>query len=939
MRLSWNEIKRRAATFAQEWAGQGYEKGSTQLFYREFFDVFGVPVRRVATFEEPVKQLAEGKRGFIDLFWRGVLMVEQKSMGRSLNKAKTQALSYFDGLKNADLPRYLLVSDFQSFELYDLDEDREVKFTLQELPKHVEKFGFILGVQTRTFKDQDPVNIEAAELVGTIHDGLAKSGYTGDALQQFLVRLVFCLFADDTGIFEPRDIFMDLVENRTSEDGSDLGPRLSELFQVLDTPESSRQRTLDEDLARFPYVNGELFSAPLRIPAFDAKMRQSLLDACRFDWSNISPAIFGSLFQSVLDGKERRTQGAHYTTEANILKVIQPLFLDGLREEFERLRARKDSRRKGELERFQQRLGTLRFFDPACGCGNFLIIAYRELRQLEQEVIHELRTSGTEGAMLSGEQLVQDIASVSCVTVDQFYGIELGAFPARIAETALWMMDHIMNVRLSVEVGQHVVRIPLTNAPHIKQGDALEMEWASLLPREEVSYVMGNPPFIGSKYQSPEQRKQVQRIANLGGSGGSLDYVAAWFIKAAEYVKGTRIGCGFVSTNSISQGEQVGQLWPLMFERYGMDITFAHRTFAWGSDARGVAHVHVVVVGFADRTAAPTVRRLFSYASLRGVPFESGHSAISPYLLDASKLSHPNLVVREATAPLHSLPRMVIGSKPIDGGHLVFSADERSAFLSREPGATALMRPYIGSREFINGQERFILYLRDVSPSELRALPLVRERIAQVRAFRQDSSDAGTRKLAEVPTRFHVDVVPKGKFLVVPETSSERREYVPIGWLEAPVIPSNLVRVVEDASLEHFALLTSAIHMSWLRHVGGRLKSDYRYGIGNVYNTFPIPMLSESDQRNLFAVGQGVLDARAAHPEASLADLYDPDTMPPDLRKAHNALDKAVDRIYRKEPFTSDRERAEHLLSLYETMVQPLALDVPAKRKRVAKAK
>ncbi|MDQ8173015.1 MAG: class I SAM-dependent DNA methyltransferase, partial [Gemmatimonadota bacterium] len=380
----------------------------------------------MATFEEPVKQLAEGKRGFIDLFWRGVLMVEQKSMGRSLNKAKTQALSYFDGLKNADLPRYLLVSDFQSFELYDLDEDREVKFTLAELPKHVEKFGFILGVQTRTFKDQDPVNIEAAELVGTIHDGLAKSGYTGDALQQFLVRLVFCLFADDTGIFEPRDIFMDLVENRTSEDGSDLGPRLSELFQVLDTPETSRQKTLDEDLARFPYVNGELFSAPLRIPAFDAKMRQSLLDACRFDWSNISPAIFGSLFQSVLDGKERRTQGAHYTTEANILKVIQPLFLDALREEFERLRARKDSRRKVELERFQQKLGALRFLDPACGCGNFLIIAYRELRQLEQEVIHELRSSGGDGSMLSGEQLIQDIASVSCVTVDQFYGIELG---------------------------------------------------------------------------------------------------------------------------------------------------------------------------------------------------------------------------------------------------------------------------------------------------------------------------------------------------------------------------------------------------------------------------------------------------------------------------------------------------------------------------------
>jgi len=382
MRLSWNEIRARAAIFAKEWADDGYEKGQTQLFYRDFFEVFGVPVKRVASFEEPVKNLGD-KRGFIDLFWKGVLLVEQKSKGRDLKKAKLQALDYFPGLKDTDLPRYILLSDFQTFELYDLEEDEAVAFPLSELVKNVEKLGFILGLQKRTFKDQDPVNIKASELVGKLHDALEEAGYTGHDLEQFLVRIVFCLFADDTGIFEPRDIFLDLLESRTREDGSDLGGWLAQLFQVLNTPEDKRPNNLDADLAKFPYVNGALFSSPLLIPSFDTAMRQRLIDAGRFDWSGISPAIFGSLFQSVMNSAERRAAGAHYTTEKNILKVIQPLFLDELRAEFERIRSRKDSRRRVELLGFQKRLGELRFFDPACGCGNFLIIAYRELRSLE----------------------------------------------------------------------------------------------------------------------------------------------------------------------------------------------------------------------------------------------------------------------------------------------------------------------------------------------------------------------------------------------------------------------------------------------------------------------------------------------------------------------------------------------------------------------------
>ena len=625
MRLSWNEIRVRAAAFAGEWRDAAYEKGETQSFYNDFFEVFGVRRRSVARYEEHVAKL-DNRFGFIDLFWPGVLLVEQKSAGRDLGAAYGQAGEYFDALPEHERPRYILVSDFRTFELHDLSERATVSFPLAELPAHVEDFGFIVGVQRRTFRDQDPANIEAAELVGRLHDALDDAGYRGHDLERFLVRVVFCLFADDTGVFEPRDILFDFLESRTRKDGTDLGPILAQLFQVLNTTEGDRTATLDEELARFPYVNGDLFDGPLRIPAFDASMREKLLDACRFDWSNISPAIFGALFQSVMDPAERRAQGAHYTTEKNILKVIEPLFLDDLRAEFARLRLRKDNRRRADLRRFQEKLGRITFFDPACGCGNFLIIAYRELRELEIEVLKEIHPE---------RQLDALAETLSVVDVDQFYGIELGEFPARIAETALWMMDHIMNNRLSLEFGQTYTRIPLTSSPHIVHGDALEMDWEEVLPPEECSFVFGNPPFGGAKYQSPEQREQVRRVARLGKRSGTLDYVTAWFIKAGEYVQDGSARIGFVATNSITQGEQVAQLWPILFERCRLEIAFAHRTFAWGSDARGVAHVHVVIVGLDRREDARPRKRLFSYPDIKGEPEESEHAVLSPYLFDA----------------------------------------------------------------------------------------------------------------------------------------------------------------------------------------------------------------------------------------------------------------------------------------------------------------
>ena len=928
MRLSWNEVRARAAAFAGDWKDAAYEKGETQSFYNAFFDVFGVRRRNVARYEAHVAKL-DNRSGFIDLFWPGVLIVEQKSAGRDLKAAYEQAGEYFDALPDRERPRYILVSDFQTFELHDLDEREVVTFPFADLPAHVESFGFILGVQRRTFRDQAPANIEAAELVGRLHDALADAGHRGHDLERFLVRVVFCMFADDTGVFEPRDIFLDFIETHTGEDGADLGPWLAQLFEVLDTQEEGRAATLDEDLARFPYVNGDLFKGHLRTFSFDAAMRGALLDACRFDWSNISPAIFGALFQSVMDPAERRAQGAHYTTEKNILKVIEPLFIDDLRAEFERVRKRRGRGRLAALREFQAKLGSLTFFDPACGCGNFLIIAYRELRLLEIEVLKAIHPRTRQG-----ERQTDALAeTLSKVDVDQFYGIELGEFPARIAETALWMMDHIMNNRLSLEFGQTFVRIPLEKSPHIVHGDALETDWSGLLPPGDCSFVLGNPPFVGAKYQTAEQRAQVRRIAALGKSGGTLDYVAAWFIKAGEYLKGGEARIGFVATNSITQGEQVAQLWPVLFGPCKLEVAFAHRTFAWGSDARGKAHVHVVVLGLDRRNAARAEKRLFSYPDINGDPEESRHAALSPYLFDAGGLSDPHLVVREESAPINGMGRLIIGSKPIDGGEYIFSAEERAEFLEAEPDAARYLRPYVGAREYLQGGERWILALHDTPPDVLARLPRVRERIAAVRAYREDSESAPTRKLAATPTLYHVNVIPTASFLVIPESSSERREYAPIGWLEPPTIPSNLVRVMSNATLADFALLTSAMHMAWLRHIGGRLKSDYRYSIGIVYNTFATPPKG-ADLSRLEPLAQAVLDARAAHLGATLADLYDPDLMPPNLRRTHRALDRAVDRLYRRASFASERERVEFLFSQYEKMQAPLGLAIERKKRR-----
>jgi hypothetical protein len=1026
MRLGWDEIKRRAKAFSDDWADAHYEKGETQPFYEQFFLIFGVKRKQVATYEQRVK-LLNGKHGFMDLFWPKTLLIEQKSARLDLNKAGVQAMDYIDGIRAEDQPRYVLTCDFQTWNLVDLETGLATNFRLADLHKHIESFAFILGRRV-SFGTQAMVNIKAAELMGKLHDALEDANYTGHDLEQLLVRLLFCLFADDTGIFEPKDIFLQLIEADTKEDGSDTGRMLIELFDVLNTHEDARQKGLSGELNAFPYVNGALFAGHIRTPVFDKKMREMLLDAARFDWGKVSPAIFGSLFQSVMDAKERRAKGAHYTTEANILKVIGPLFLDDLRAEFDKIKTRKTGR-AAALQEFQNKLSRLTFMDPACGCGNFLVIAYRELRNLELCVLHELWDG----------QRVMDISAFSRVNVDQFYGIEFEEFPARIAEVAMWMTDHIANNELSLAFGQSFARIPLKQSAKIIHGDALEVDWAALLPPEKCHYIMGNPPFIGAKFQSPFQRAQVRRIAGLGGSGGTLDYVAAWFIKAGQYMAGNsspaggggaraasdgggsplatsreadsplqypadgpavapqrlrlprageeriqaeplsfrggvgvgsadqtprpddkphpsaatrllpspegeglnkgnrRIRMAFVSTNSITQGEQVAQLWPILFDRLHLEIFFAHRTFSWGSEARGKAHVHVVIIGLTHRDNEPDEKRLFSYPDIKGDPVESQHGALTAYLFDAQGVANRHLVVKEESRPINGARKLSSGSQPIDGGHLIFNHTELREFLLTEPTAKQFLRRYVGAEDFINGGERWILALQDASPADLKSMPNVLGRLKEVRKFRLTSQRTSTKAIANQPTKFNVEVLPKKPYLAIPEVSSERRDYIPLGWLKASSIPSNKLRMLPDATLWEFGVLTSRSHMAWTAHIGGRLKSDYQYGIGINYNTFPWPEATAAQRAKIETLAQAVLDARAAHPTSSLADLYDPDTMPGNLRKAHNALDLAVDRLYRPAPFASDRDRVEHLFGRYEALVNPLEREAAKQNKRISR--
>lgn len=911
MPLSWNEIKSRALSFSREWEQESSEDAEAKSFWDAFFNIFGITRKRIASFEEPVKKLGD-KQGFIDLFWKGWLLVEHKSRGKNLDKAYTQALDYFPGIAERDLPKYVLVSDFARFRLYDLEANEHYEFGLKELHKNVRLFGFIAGYQTHKIKEQDPVNIKAAERMGRLHDHMKEVGYEGHPLEVYLVRLLFCLFAEDTGIFELQQ-FQSFIEERTSEDGSDLAPQLSYLFQILNTHESKRPKNIDEHLAAFPYINGKLFEEPLPIASFDSSMRQALLDCCALNWSRISPAIFGSLFQSIMDKKARRNLGAHYTSEKNILKLIKPLFLDELWEEFNKIKTNKN-----RLVDFHKKLRSLKFLDPACGCGNFLVIAYRELRLLELEVLRAARTS---------EQLTLDIHSLIQLDVDQFFGIEIEEFPAQIAQVALWLMDHQMNQLISEEFGQYFARIPLHTSAYIVHGNALRIDWNDVIPAEQLTYIMGNPPFIGAKFLDDTQRTDVAAVFGDMKNAGLLDFVAAWYVKAAYMMQGTTVRCAFVSTNSITQGEQVGVLWSWMLAQ-GMKIFFAHRTFQWNNEARGKAAVHCVIVGFAAEDIAP--KRLFEYEDIRGEAHVVQAKNINPYLVDAA-----DVVLANRTKPICPAPEIGIGNKPIDDGNYLFTEEEKAEFMKKEPQAEKYFRRWLGADEFLNGWHRYCLWLGECSPAELKAMPEVMKRVEAVRKSRLASKSAPTQKLAATPTRFHVENMPSGNYLIIPEVSSERRYYIPVGYESPETLCSNLVKIVPEASIFQFGIISSLMHNAWMRTVCGRLKSDYRYSSGIVYNNFPWPQNpSDKHKQAIETAAQGVLDARSQFPEASLADLYDPLTMPPVLLKAHQTLDRAVDTAYGKTNFKTEAERVAFLFELYQKYTSLLLVEKAKKPRR-----
>jgi hypothetical protein len=899
MALSWNEIKDRALKFSKEWEDTSNEEADAKPFLVEFFNVFGISSKRVSTFEHRVKKL-DDKDGYIDLFWKGTILIEMKSRGKNLDKAYQQAIEYTHGLKQHELPKYILVCDFENFRLYDLEEDKTIDFTLNKLIDNVQHFGYMLGYQKKIYKEQDPANIKAAELMGKLHDRLKEIGYTGHPLEVYLVRILFLLFSEDTTIFNKQQ-FQDYLEQRTAEDGSDLAAKLQELFQVLNTPKENRFSNLDEQLADFPYINGKLFEEILPTASFDSNMRQALLNCCHINWSQISPAIFGSMFQSVMNPKERRNLGAHYTSETNILKLIKPLFLDDLWKEFESI---KDNSHK--LGEFHKKLSTLTFLDPACGCGNFLVITYRELRLLEIEVLRALHKTG---------QRVFDISTIMWINVDQFYGIEYEEFPARIAEVAMWLIDHQMNMQVSNEFGQYYIRLPLKKSAKIINGDALEVNWEDIVPKNKLSYILGNPPFIGAKIMKQNQRDQIIQLFDKKAGGGTLDYVTGWYIKAAQYIQDTNIKVAFVSTNSIVQGEQTSILWGYLLNSYNIKIHFAHRTFRWSNEAKGNAAVYCVIIGFASYDT--NNKRIFEYEDIRGEAHEIKAKHINPYLIDAK-----DLFINKRSNPLCNVPKMSFGNMPLDGGHLLLSDEEKNEFIIKEPKAEKFIKPLISAKEFLNGEKRWCIWLLDAEPSELKQLPEILKRVEAVKNFRLSSVRLQTIEKANSSSLFG-EIRDFGEtYILIPRVSSENRKYIPMGFFDKNYIVSDTCLSIPNGSLFHFGILTSKMHMAWVKNICGRLKSDYRYSKDIVYNNYPWPENpSDKQVKAIEIAAQSVLDARAQFPNSSLADLYDPLTMPPVLIKAHNALDKAVDLAYRPQAFTSEANRMVFLFELYEKYI------------------
>lgn len=903
MTLSWNEMKKRALEFSKEWKDETREIAESKTFWNEFFKVFGISRRRVASFEEPVKKLGN-KRGYIDLFWKGTLIVEHKSRGKSLDKAYSQVMEYFYGLEEAELPKYVLVSDFSKFRLYDLEEDSVHEFYIVDFYKNIHLFSFMTGYVKQRYIDEDPVNVRAAELMGNLHDSLKESGYTGHALERLLVRIMFCLFADDTGIFT-KDYFRDYIENNTKKDGEDLGLHLSIIFQILDTPIEKRQKNLDYELKELPYVNGKLFNEVLAIPSFDGNMRKLLLKCCYFNWSKVSPAIFGSMFQSVMDEEKRKNIGAFYTSEKNILKSINDLFLNDLLNEFE-----KNKNNHNYLKKMLNRIKEIRILDPACGCGNFLVIAYRELRRLELEIYKELYVNDNMFVQMSVDiNILYD-----CIDVDCMYGIEKEEFAANIAQVAIWLVDHQMNMELSQEFGEYFVRFPLKKAANIINGNALKVNWNEIIPREKLTYIVGNPPFISKKNRDKQQNLDMQAICKEVTNYGLLDYVCCWYIKTVEFIKNTNIKVAFISTNSIVQGEQVSVLWKYLLKK-NIKINFAHRTFKWSNEYRKDAQVYVVIIGFSYINSLNKV--IYDYEIPNSNPMKIKVKKINPYLLEQD-----DFIIENRSKPICKVPKINFGNMPNDNGNFLFTDEEKNEFLLREPKAEKFFRRFISAREFLHDEKRWCLWLKDAKPSEIVDMPKVYNLVKRVKESRLSSKRGATRKLADYPYLFGEIRQEKGNYILIPRHSSEQRKYIPMGFFSDEYIAADSCCIIKNADLYHFGVLMSEMHMAWVRQICGRIKSDFRYSNKLVYNNFPWP--ENPSYEKMLCVEKTVkrlLRVREEYKDQSLAQLYNPVITPYKLCEVHKELDKAVDKCYRSQKFYNDFNRMKFLFDLYKSYI------------------
>ena len=916
--MTFAEQKKAAKKFAEYWQGYRNEKAEAHSFWFALLrDVFGIAEpEKWISFEKQV--FLSRHSGFIDGFIASThVLIEQKSSDKDLRAPIRQsdgsfltpfeqAKRYITELPLSEQPRWVVTCNFSSFLVYDREhpsaEPEEI--LLKDLPRDFYRLSFLAKDENVHIQREKELSLQAGQLVGYLYDEILKcyddpkAESTLKSLNKLCVRLVFCLYAEDAGIFPIKNQFHDYLAKFEPDH---LRMALINLFDVLDTKPETR-RYLTKDLSDFPYVNGGLFADEgIEIPLLNDKVKNLLLAKASddFDWSEISPTIFGAVFESTLNPETRRSGGMHYTSIENIHKVIDPLFLDDLRDTLHttiQLKDRKERLRR--LREFQEKLASLTFLDPACGSGNFLTETFLSLRRLENEVIKAIHGENT--AFL-GEAL-----SPVLMSIDQFYGIEINDFAVSVAKTALWIAESQMLHETEEIVGHDIDFLPLKTNASIIEGNALKLKWNTVVSKERLNYIMGNPPFVGARLMNPEQKKELLDIFKDTKNAGNLDYVCGWYRIAADMMDGTRIRAALVSTNSITQGEQPAILWKLLYE-HGIRINYAHRTFRWDSESTIKAHVHCVIIGFSHQNDTSL---LFD---------ESGRSdrvsQINPYLIDA-----PAVLIESRNHPLCDVPEIGIGNKPIDGGNYLFTKAEMEEFIKKEPASAPYFKPWYGSDEFINRRPRYCLWLGDCSPAVIRSMPECLKRVQAVREFRLSSKSPGTQKIAEKPTRFHVENMPTGNYIVIPEVSSEKRRYIPIGFLSPDVLSSNLLKVMPDATLYHFGILMSSVHMAWTRVVCGRLEMRYRYSINIVYNNFPWPDATEEQKKQIEATAQGILDARNLYPDCSLADLYDETTMPPELRKAHQANDKAVMKLYGYKPNMPEPAIVADLMKRYQKL-------------------